>query len=527
MSGNPQPKEPAWSQANQAGPHTAYQKLTDTGIEADATTTRPSVPAHAVQGARAGSATWDEKHAPKAVPQSPLPHEPPALLRHDFPDAPATQPDTARWGSIALGQQMSCQELGVAKGQSGPKRSIVKQLAAGRSELQRLNDAAAQAEREAEQAEAAVGTAVRPDVRGNRAREQQDTPASAEQLLEGQEGIFNACDAGDVDAARAVLELHGEAVNARRPVSPSTCNGVKNFDLAKWVKHDHLMTPLHTAAFHGDSALTALLLQHNADVDVRTERTHRSPLIFAIRRGHVGVVRMLLDAGSSTDGTELCDAVMPAAVSPEAGSDVLALLFERGLGNVSSSFEFGIGGHTTLMFAAESDNLGAVKLLLSHKADVNAVRSDGTMALHVVGQSYQSLFYFSANKYCNGPEICQALLDAKASIEAQSLAEAATPLHIACKNSNEVVAKCLIQNRANLEAKTATGRMPLHEAAGATSAYGAWRRGPSMGLLKFILDHKPELINAADERSGTALSCGKRFCRINPTRCHPCPLSLH
>ena len=92
--------------------------------------------------------------------------------------------------------------------------------------------------------------------------------------------------------------------------------------------------PLHAAAYHGNAAAVRVLLGAGAQVDARDERFESTPLAFATvgsgeqagKKGDwTGTVRLLIEAGASTDGVwitgkppseEVADLLMSYGITP-------------------------------------------------------------------------------------------------------------------------------------------------------------------------------------------------------------------
>src|SRR2546426_4750217 len=94
-------------------------------------------------------------------------------------------------------------------------------------------------------------------------------------LPEGETALMSAAGTGNVAAIKALL-AHGAGVNARESSKGQTA--------------------LMWAAAEGHAAAVQLLIESGADVDARSKGKF-TPLLFAVRRGAIDVVRVLLAAG--------------------------------------------------------------------------------------------------------------------------------------------------------------------------------------------------------------------------------------
>ncbi|CAN9499033.1 unnamed protein product [Ophioblennius macclurei] len=113
-------------------------------------------------------------------------------------------------------------------------------------------------------------------------------------------------------------------------------------------------TPLHVAALHGHSALSALLVRHGANVNARTSQS-ATPLHLASQNSHVQVLRFLLE----------CNAKL----------------------NKKDQY-----GNTPLMHACLRGNLEAASILLQSNALLNVANLQGNTALHeAVRRGHQPL----------------------------------------------------------------------------------------------------------------------------------------
>lgn len=113
---------------------------------------------------------------------------------------------------------------------------------------------------------------------------------------------------------------------------------------------DDGFTALHLAVFAEQADAARLLIEHGADVNVRSSGpiARVPPLGTAAFVGSTPLARLLLDAGAEVDGV-------------------------------------GEGGFTALHAAAQSGNAELVRLLLEYGADASRSAADGTRAADLAG----------------------------------------------------------------------------------------------------------------------------------------------
>src|SRR5262249_49550919 len=127
-------------------------------------------------------------------------------------------------------------------------------------------------------------------------------------------------------------------------------------------------TALMRAALYADVEVMRVLVAHGAKASARG-RDGDSPLLRAVH--DPGKARFLLERGAPVD-----DLVMVAAARVPGCRELLDLLFAH-----DGNGRAGVYGYTLLMASAGNGDLGAVKCLLDHGADVKAQMSNGYTAL--------------------------------------------------------------------------------------------------------------------------------------------------
>jgi ankyrin repeat protein len=133
--------------------------------------------------------------------------------------------------------------------------------------------------------------------------------------LAGDAAAFvDACERGDLDAVREALARDPRLARATHPRKPHT----------GW-------TGLHGAAARGHLAIVRLLLEQGADPNAREAGDHTIPLHWAAAHGHVDVMRALLDAGADVHGAgDLHEGEVIGWATAHPHPESLRLLIDRG-----------------------------------------------------------------------------------------------------------------------------------------------------------------------------------------------------
>jgi len=159
-------------------------------------------------------------------------------------------------------------------------------------------------------------------------------------------------------------------------------------------------------------------------------------------------------------------AVLPGLLAMMIGSGhptLLAYVHEQIAADPALAHER-YGGRTLLHAAAGSGNLQTAELLLRVGADPNAFDGGKHTPLYTVGNECAS---------AESAEVVRALVGAGARVDAHDGVTDATPLHMAARRGNAVVAKALLECGADRKARDRRGDTPLERALNCRKAHVA------------------------------------------------------
>ncbi|XP_037094837.1 ankyrin repeat and KH domain-containing protein 1-like [Pollicipes pollicipes] len=231
----------------------------------------------------------------------------------------------------------------------------------------------------------------------------------------GHTPLMEAASAGHVDVAQILLD-HGAGINTH--------------------SNEFKESALTLACYKGHLAMVRFLLEAGADQEHKTEEMHTA-LMEASMDGHVEVARLLLDSGAQVnmpaDSFE-----SPLTLAACGGHVELALLLlDRGA-NIE---EVNDEGYTPLMEAAREGHEEMVALLLSQEANINAITEE----------TQETALTLAC---CGGfVEVADFLIQAGADVELG----ASTPLMEAAQEGHLELVKYLMERGANVNAVTQTG----------------------------------------------------------------------
>jgi ankyrin repeat protein len=197
---------------------------------------------------------------------------------------------------------------------------------------------------------------------------------------------------------------------------------------------------------------------------------------------HPAVVRaavvMLAALGWSSSG--FCGPIHEAAQQGDVAA-ATALLQN----NSRLAFSKDEDGDTPLHLAARMGHIDMVKLLVAHKADVNAKDRIDDTPLHLAALDGHA-------------EVVELLLGDRADVNAKD-SDSNTPLHLAARTGQVDVAKLLVAHKAEINARNKDGDTPLHLAAAADQ----------LDVVTFLLTQKIT-VNSRNDVGNTPLNAASK-----------------
>jgi ankyrin repeat protein len=142
------------------------------------------------------------------------------------------------------------------------------------------------------------------------------------------------------------------------------------------------MTALHWAAFKGHGEVVIFLLGQGAEIKSR-DIMGRTPFLSGCSKGHLGVVRVLLEhmGGGALQETEAIGRTALALAAFGGHEDVVAFLLSKGARVNSRDFL----DVTPLMWACREGHVGVVRMLSQHMGEqgLNEQGTEGMTPLHL------------------------------------------------------------------------------------------------------------------------------------------------
>lgn len=244
---------------------------------------------------------------------------------------------------------------------------------------------------------------------------------------------------------------------------------------------------MHLAAYFGIPPLARKLMRAKGRRAIlyrnpgnMTDDAGRTPLYWAVMRGHKNMVKLLLDNGANMK-SKYEDRMTVLHMAARQGHTEIVELLLASKANVKAKT---IHKRTPLHLAAEFGYMDIVKLLLDSGANIQAKDHD----------EMTPLLYAANKRYI---DIVKLLVDNGANIEAKDWGKR-TSLHLAADWGQIEIVKLLLDNGADIDAKDEDERTALHLTAD-SAEYGG------IDIARLLLDNGAR-INARDWDGMTALS---------------------
>ena len=267
------------------------------------------------------------------------------------------------------------------------------------------------------------------------------------------------------------------------------------------VTNKHATTPLHLAAGHGHMRLVREVLERGAALNARDGRG-RTPAEMAMEEKRTKLVRFLVDRGT------------------EVGIHLAAYLGD--VGRVEQLLESGVDvdakdadGKTALCWTVPENQVAVARVLLANGADVNAKGNGNTLLLTALWHGYDEMATLFAGAgawsdvqhsvtgetplemaaYMGFADVVKVLLNQGADVNATTTTgRKRSAMHRGVWSGSSDVVALLIGHGADLEVRGIHGETPLHAAAG--------ERDPNIARL--VIEQGVSL-NEKDERGQTPL----------------------
>lgn len=206
-----------------------------------------------------------------------------------------------------------------------------------------------------------------------------------------------AVEAGDAPMTRWLLDAGADAAAPDRAGEP----------------------PLVLGAHVGGPAVAQALLEHGAAVDIRDGNFGQTPLMVAVREGHLELAKRLLAAGADVNAQTAAEGA-PRFVPPSESPPGLS----RGAGIIRAGWPEGrgkrfpaAGAKTPLLYAAREGHLELARLLIENGAKLELADGNGVTPL-IDAIINASIFRVNRTGESDHLKIAHLLIDAGANVNA-------------------------------------------------------------------------------------------------------------
>ncbi len=209
----------------------------------------------------------------------------------------------------------------------------------------------------------------------------------------------------------------------------------------------HGGTAIHEAVIKGNEKLVRMLLDRNADINVRDARK-RTPLARAVEYGQMHIVKLLMEVGVDENTPDEYGETPLLHAAQWTRTSWLRLLLELSKDSGQMVSARTVSGRSPLHLAVY-DN-ASVELLIRYKSDIEARDHWGRTPLHAATTGN-----FDAS------DSVLVLLQAGAKIDVAD-DRGKTPLYHALRRKHDESVRILIEKGANIHVTVDEGKSPLH-----------------------------------------------------------------
>ena len=221
--------------------------------------------------------------------------------------------------------------------------------------------------------------------------------------------------------------------------------------------HEKVGSTLHYAVKHGKHEIVKNLVEKGVDVNIKDSQ-NQTPLLFAVQNGDESLVKLLLDLGAKINGPGYNEAIF-AAIELKS-SEILKILVKNG---AEVNFKDEINESTPLHIAVSDHKYEMANILVEAGANVNARNEESVTPLaQIFDEDVWKLKNSSeiTKRLETDMKIAKLLIDNNAEIDAKNIFDE-TPLHEACRYNYVEIAKLLLQKGANVSSRNDRGESPL------------------------------------------------------------------
>lgn len=233
---------------------------------------------------------------------------------------------------------------------------------------------------------------------------------------------------------------------------------------------------LHNACYRGNWEACNLLIDNNADIDLKNPKSQVNALQLAVSNGHYSITQLLIEHGAKLDHKDDQGITSLQSAIEKNYFGIAELLIKSGA-NILDPID---SRKNTYLHLAVQKNLSELtELLVKAGANINSVNTEVISPLHLAIQqgknsavkpliqqnanldSQQNLLEMAVTATMDNPEMLKLLMSAGVSTKLHN-SQQNSLLHFAANNKHSQSLKLLIESGLDVNASNALGVTPLH-----------------------------------------------------------------